>query len=446
MIEVKEKITFTLENDDKVYDADNQDIIILIPELINHNKELLEKYFTSKLKAIPLPTYLRIYPYHENLALVKVKRNSYIYLDKNGNQAIPGEFYDARSFSEGLALVQTTEDIKRHSFIDKNCNIIISNIEEARDFHDGRAAIKVNGQWGFINKEGKITVSCVYNAVSDYSEGLAAVQCDDGLWKYVAKDGYEFIQDKFSFAGDFHDGLALVKEGKRKQLASFINKEGKREFFLDNDCKYINSFHNNFALYYTDNGINFIDKMGNKLFKKERYNGAHNFSLSRASVLHGNKWGYIDETGKEVIPCIYNKAYDFQENGLALVCRDDKWGYININGEEVIPLKYKDAESFSEGLALVTNQDDEKYFININNEIQETFPKTSNNLDLYFELIDLLSNQQNSHITIALNIKENKIYFVKSWEKQTVLVNEKGEKITLSQEDSQDLTKKLAKK
>lgn len=138
-------------------------------------------------------------------------------------------------------------------------------------------------------------------------------------------------------------------------------------------------------------------------------------------------------------------ASEFHE-GLALVCRDGKWGYINTNGEEVIPLKYKDAESFSEGLALVTNQDDEKYFININGEIQKTFPKTNNNLDSYLELIKLLSNQQNSHITEALNIKENKMHFVKSWEKQTVLVNEKDEKITLSQEDYQELTKKLAKK
>lgn len=441
MIEVKEKIIFTIENDDKVYDSDNQDIIILLPELINHNKELLEKYFTSK--TISLSSYQQIHPYHEGLALVKLKRNTYIYIDKNGNQAIPWKFYDARSFSEGLALVQTTEEIKRHSFIDKTGNIIISNIEDAHDFHEGCAAIKVNGQWGFINKEGETIISCIYNDVSDYSEGLAAVQCDNGLWKYVAKDGYEFIQDKFSFAGDFHDGLALVKEGK---ITSFINKEGRKVISLGDDCKYISSFYNNFALYYTDNGINFIDKNGNKLFKTEKYNKARSFSLSRASVFNGDKWGYIDENGTEIIPCIYNEAYDFQENGLALVCRDGKWGYINTNGEEVIPLKYKDAESFSEGLALVTNQDDEKYFININSKIQETFPKTSNNLDSYLELIKLLSNQQNSHITVALNIKENKIHFVKSWEKQTVLVNEKGEKITLSQEDYQELTKKLAKK
>lgn len=49
---------------------------------------------------------------------------------------------------------------------------------------------------GGINKDGKTTISCIYDTVSDYSEGLAAVKCDNGLWKYVAKDGYEYIQEK----------------------------------------------------------------------------------------------------------------------------------------------------------------------------------------------------------------------------------------------------------
>ena len=278
MIEVKEKIIFTIENDDKVYDSDNQDIIILLPELINHNKELLEKYFTSK--TISLSSYQQIHPYHEGLALVKLKRNTYIYIDKNGNQAIPWKFYDARSFSEGLALVQTTEEIKRHSFIDKTGNIIISNIEDAHDFHEGCAAIKVNGQWGFINKEGETIISCIYNDVSDYSEGLAAVQCDNGLWKYVAKDGYEYIQEKFIYANEFHEGLALVTD-INKQLKA-IDKEGKKVFSLGNDPEriYILSFCNDFAMCAKYGGVNFIDKKGNKLFKEEKYNRAGNFSLS----------------------------------------------------------------------------------------------------------------------------------------------------------------------
>ena len=71
------------------------------------------------------------------------------------------------------------------------------------------------------------------------------------------------------------------------------------------------------------------------------------------------KWGFTDETGKIVIPLIYNDAEGFFE-GLARVRVDgekgldgSKYGFINKLGEIVIPIKYDYAESFSEGLACV---------------------------------------------------------------------------------------------
>jgi hypothetical protein len=39
--------------------------------------------------------------------------------------------------------------------------------------------------------------------------------------------------------------------------------------------------------------------------------------------------GFIDTTGKEVVPCIFEGARDFSE-GLAAVLVDGKWGYIAI--------------------------------------------------------------------------------------------------------------------
>ena len=48
----------------------------------------------------------------------------------------------------------------------------------------------------------------------------------------------------------------------------------------------------------------------------------------------------------------YNNIFDFSE-GLASVELNGKWGFINKTGKEVIPLKYDDAYPFSEGLAKV---------------------------------------------------------------------------------------------
>lgn len=71
----------------------------------------------------------------------------------------------------------------------------------------------------------------------------------------------------------------------------------------------------------------------------------------------GYKMGYIDTTGKTVVPPIYSLVHGFSE-GLASVAIEDrkgnlKWGYIDTTGKEVIPLIYDDASDFSGGQAVV---------------------------------------------------------------------------------------------
>jgi hypothetical protein len=70
------------------------------------------------------------------------------------------------------------------------------------------------------------------------------------------------------------------------------------------------------------------------------------------------KWGYIDKTGKVIIPAKFNFADEFSE-GLARVRIGDKYGYINRAGQVVVEPKYdfssneKGCSSFSEGLACI---------------------------------------------------------------------------------------------
>ena len=66
----------------------------------------------------------------------------------------PGPKYkNAGSFNEGLAPVQTANG--KWGYIDsKNQFVIPAKFEEAKDFKDSRAAVKLNGKWGYINKLG----------------------------------------------------------------------------------------------------------------------------------------------------------------------------------------------------------------------------------------------------------------------------------------------------
>ena len=67
-------------------------------------------------------------------------------------------------------------------------------------------------------------------------------------------------------------------------------------------------------------------------------------------VKKGGKFGYIDRTGKVIIPFKFDDAWQFSE-GLASVKIGEKRGYINENGKIVIEPQFDWANSFFEGLA-----------------------------------------------------------------------------------------------
>ena len=69
-------------------------------------------------------------------------------------------------------------------------------------------------------------------------------------------------------------------------------------------------------------------------------------------VKQDKKWGYIDKTGRIIIPFKFDGAHDFSE-GLAAVNIEEKTGYIDKTGKFVIQPRFISGFSFSEGLAVV---------------------------------------------------------------------------------------------
>jgi hypothetical protein len=67
-------------------------------------------------------------------------------------------------------------------------------------------------------------------------------------------------------------------------------------------------------------------------------------------------YGYIDTSGKTIIPVQYSNAKSFSE-GLAAIQVDERWGSIDRNGGFAIAPVFIEAYEFSEGLAAVRVQD-----------------------------------------------------------------------------------------
>jgi hypothetical protein len=93
----------------------------------------------------------------------------------------------------------------------------------------------------------------------------------------------------------------------------------------------------------------YIDRTG-KIIIPAKFESAAYFREGLASVRIGEKWGYIDPMGKIVIPAKFDNAYLFGE-GLASVRIGKKWGYIDPTGKIVIPAKFEGAGVFEHGLA-----------------------------------------------------------------------------------------------
>ena len=88
----------------------------------------------------------------------------------------------------------------------------------------------------------------------------------------------------------------------------------------------------------------------------QRYEEVGMLIEGRIVVKHHDKWGFIDESGQEVIPCIYDEVSDFEERWfedtyfevLAEVritshpsLSVGNFGFINPQGQVVIPVVYK---------------------------------------------------------------------------------------------------------
>jgi len=130
-----------------------------------------------------------------------------------------------------------------------------------------------------------------------------------------------------------------------------------------------------------DNKYGFKDSETDEIIINCKYSAVDNFNDGLAKVTIklkniGNKYGYIDKTGAEIIPIKYDKIFEFSE-GLAVVRvllkisenYQYKYGYIDKTGKEIIPIKYDNANDFINGRAAVELNKKKKIIDNKGNEV-----------------------------------------------------------------------------
>ncbi len=96
--------------------------------------------------------------------------------------------------------------------------------EDARPFAGGWAAVKQDGKWGFIDREGTVRIDFRFENARSFTMHLAAVETSRG-WGYVGLSGEMVIEPIFLDAKAFSGGTAPVKTGDGWQFITLLEYE-----------------------------------------------------------------------------------------------------------------------------------------------------------------------------------------------------------------------------
>jgi hypothetical protein len=181
---------------------------------------------------------------------------------------------------------------------------------KVHSFSDGLAVVRSihERKWGFIDETGNEVIPCKYDSANSFSDGIAVVGISE--WDRYKQDFESYEQF------DCHIGERFIKWG-------CIDKFGKEIV----PCKYL-FFHD------------FSDGLALVAFGEIKPVGVRHITMGYMEVEYYDnyKYGFVDKSGKEVIPCIYDYAADFS-NGRAMIRLGDKEGFIDKMGNETFPNK-----------------------------------------------------------------------------------------------------------
>lgn len=173
-----------------------------------------------------------------------------------------------------------------------------------------------------------------------FSEGLIPAQIN-GRYSYYDEFSKEIFGD-FEYAGTFQNGLAAVKNDKGWILVDNKGKIKSDVFddivtdyagrYMSNELILAKAVNGSYGIYDSDLKLkNVLDCTDTDILTEDGI----------IAIKKGEKWGFVDISGKEIIKPQYEMARSFS-NGLAAVCKDGMWGFIDINNNLVIECKYLD--------------------------------------------------------------------------------------------------------
>ncbi|WP_257670688.1 WG repeat-containing protein [Parapedobacter tibetensis] len=300
------------------------------------------------------PRYELVLPFTHNRALV-VRNGLSGFIDKEGKEVVPPSYDDATPFKDGLAIVRrdgifglidsmgkevvppihksiVTLDNGGYRITDKygrvgetgaNGGLRFEVVyEQLLEAYESIRLFQREGKYGFADTTGKMIADAIYTDAGVFSEGRAAVKLQD-KWGYIDRSGHLVIA--YQFKGHFEQGKywrmrfqehrAWVRHADETLL---IDTTGRVIARTDYDLPY--QFYANRAL------------------------------VGKSTGKYTVQYGYVDRTGRLVIPMEHDGGRSFNDHGIAWITKRDDLSstsyFIDTSGYLLDGKAYRDLNTF----------------------------------------------------------------------------------------------------
>lgn len=232
-----------------------------------------------------------------------------------------------------------------------------------------RGRFKTSGKYGFINNKGKLVVPMEHDFINSYSEGLSVMTDGWCHYRYIDKEGKKVFSLWAHHAGDFEGGMAKVvlrhdSAGITQKTTDWVVKIN----FLDHQGKLLIPARFDSIGEYVYYGVRSVKKKGKYGFLDTTgrevlppvlddidYDSSFFWGNLRR-VGRGGKFGFMNTyTGRLVVPIQYEGSLPNRDS-VTWLKLNGKWGYVSSSGQAVIPFGYDQVSPFTEGLARVSKE------------------------------------------------------------------------------------------
>ena len=259
--------------------------------------------------------------------------------------------------------------------------------------------------WGYIDANGKLAISPMFERVYNFSCGYARVWMTNSTTPYFIDTKGKMQQASFDDADDFYYkysrivmndldglmstsfdyscqpmfyGLGIMSENglvsaklTSKDKCGYVNAKGENKIPAMYD--YAGTFEGGVAVVGIGSKCGAINTKGDYVIQP-MYDDLEAIGHGMIAFVQNDKIGLMNAGGKVVVQPIYEGLGYLVDNDLIPAYRNDKCGFINKSGDEKIAFVYDACSSFYEGYAVVYQNDVERV-IDTKGNIVMTIPE-----------------------------------------------------------------------